>query len=833
MLRVTETMLKRDQIYLSATQKDSAAALSLMEGLERFEVPRTLEVIEGMEPMARRRRVMRHGQENPRVTELPSLVTEKLGESAVMVLICSSSSSTSRWIRAELEEFYRTHPRGPIIPVVLDGEPNPDQSRQAFEKPCFPENLKKADIDRWVDGRGTDWAETAPVAALATILGVRVEQLIHHEAILSRRMRKQRSLAFWAMVASVVLTLGWTLRWPLHGLAKELTIYSDRWAPTVEKWLESTEFRGHFSGLERLANPPGAAEASPATASSKPVEVSPPKSQAKPAQDASFLGTLPKADPVAYQLAVNAWLDEAEKYLPEQLAQAERWIQKAKEGLEKGDGLDFGNELYRAHALAAVVAQRRKNSEQSRQELLKAVQHWTSIPIQDLDKREEEGFSILTTIAPTQEWRESAIKMISWLAALPGNEVKVSQRAGRLIDLIEVHAFLAEPVEKWLATAASLMQPQPEDAVATKAKFAMLRANLLRSRKNQDGALAALDEGERALTASAKPDSGLHRALAAQFRYRKGEYSGAAIAAPDLEKNLNQIQEGQTVQGWDGWFGADLRAGWRRLGDVQLHQDAYAESIAAYNRALEFTKNPEELAAILLKTGCAYRYQGDAAGSWDAFSLAIPIFEEAKNDASLLTALWGGVLAARDLKRPKEGSELQERASKLQAKLGSSYQPPEYWRDRIGPVEFSPGGSSGEPVAEKPAVAEATVATSTGKPTPVPAQSAALTPSAPAPSPTAEASAVPISPPGGGSLPKSDPPSPAAGKSDAKKGVPVAGTLSSAELEERIVTLQRKIAKLEADSKNRQTFKGLEELQNLYAELDSLLRRKLTGAPRK
>ena len=44
--------------------------------------------------------------------------------------------------------------------------------------------------------------------------------------------------------------------------------------------------------------------------------------------------------------------------------------------------------------------------------------------------------------------------------------------------------------------------------------------------------------------------------------------------------------------------------------------------------------------------------------------------------------------------------------------------------------------------------------------------------------------------------------------------------------------VQRKIAKLEADSKNRQTFRGLEELQNLYAELDSLLRRKLNAAPR-
>ena len=41
---------------------------------------------------------------------------------------------------------------------------------------------------------------------------------------------------------------------------------------------------------------------------------------------------------------------------------------------------------------------------------------------------------------------------------------------------------------------------------------------------------------------------------------------------------------------------------------------------------------------------------------------------------------------------------------------------------------------------------------------------------------------------------------------------------SPRDLEVRIDTLQRKIATLEADSKNRQTFRGLEELQNLYAE---------------
>lgn len=806
MLRVTETMLKRDQIYLSATHKDTAAALSLMEGLERFDVPRRLEVAPGMEPLARRRRVMRHGQENPRVTELPPLVVEKLGESAVMVLVCSSSSSTSRWIRAEVEEFYRTHPRGPIIPVVLDGEPNPDLSRQAFEKPCFPENLKKADIDRWVDGRGTDWAETAPVAALSTMLGVRVEQLIHHEALQTRRMRLQRSLAFGAMLTVLAMSVAWTFRWPVHEAAKrELTIYAERLAPRVERWLAALDgpirLGRSGEGSER-SGPPGA---SPPAVPEAPEPVAVPVGSTK----SGFLENLPKADPVAFQLAANAWLDEAEKYLPDQLDQAERWIERAREGLEGGDGVDFGNELYRVHALSAVVAQRRRNSERSSQELLKAIDHWISIPIQDLEKREEEGFSILSTISPTPEWKDSAVRMVGWLGALPGDEGKISQRASRLIDLVETHPYLAAPVQSWLAQAASAMQPAPSDTVGTAAKFAMLRAALLRGRQDQGGALAALEEGERALQAGAKPDLALHRALAAQFRYRKAEYSGATVTGPDLEKNLNELQEGQSIAGWDTWFGYDLRGGWVRLGDMHLQEDAFAEAIGAYNRALEFSKNPEELAKILLKSGCAYRYHKDPAGAWDAFSLAIPIFEESKDDASLLTALWGGVLAARDLKRSKEGADLQQRATELQSKLGSSYKPPVYWRDEMSPVEFPSAsaavGSGSKPGAESVAMASATAVTgavrdpapAVAAPEPVPAAAK------PVETNPADSAAMPAE---GGAKPE-----------------------SAGELEQRIVAVQKKIAQLEADSKNRQTFRGLEELQNLYAELDGLLRRKLTG----
>lgn len=808
-------MLKRDQIYLSATAKDTAAALSLMEGLERFEVPRTVQVAEGMEAMARRRRVMRHGQESPRVTELPALVIEKLGESAVMVLVCSSSSSTSRWIRAEVEEFYRTHPRGPVIPVVLDGEPDPDHSRQAFEKPCFPENLKKADVDRWVDGRATDWAETAPVAALARILGIRVEQIIHHEGRQALRLRQQRTLAWSALVSVLLLGALWTFRWPVHMMAKQkVPFYGQQWSAGMEEWLRSVDFGAPPGQGGAVALP----EQRPAA--EKTAEAVTKGSVLKQPGSADFLESLPKSDPVAYQLAVNAWLDEAEKYLPDQLDEAMRWIDRARSGLQNQDKLDFGNELYRVHALSAVVAQRRRDSDRSRQELLLAIDHWVAIPIQDLEKREEEGFNILTTIAPTQEWRESAIKMLTWLGGLPGDEVKVSQRAGRMIDLVGVHGYLAPAVESWLGSVAGRIQPAPADAVGMAAKFAMLRADLLRSRQDREGAVATLEQAERALAEAAQPASTLHRALAAQFRLRKAAMSGTAVAPPEMEKTLLELQEGQAVAGWEGWFGGDLRSGWASLGDSHLAQDGFAQAIGSYNRALEFSKNPEELAGILLKSGCAYRYQGDAAGAWDAFSLAIPIFEEAKDENSLLTALWGAVLAARDLKRAKEGAELQQRASQLQSKLGSSYQPPSYWRGEIGAVEFSaqPAGAGDAPAVPP------------GAPSgPVPAAGVQLVASA---SPqTKAASGAP-----GSEAAPATPPGPARAAGTAVTAAsPAAGSVaadSPKEIEARIVTVQRMIAQLEADSKNRQTFRGLEELQNLYAELDSLLRRKLTGGPR-
>ena len=65
------TMRKLDQVYLSATQKDAPAALSLMEGLERFRLPSSLMVATVMEAMARTRRVMRHGQDRKMTKRTP------------------------------------------------------------------------------------------------------------------------------------------------------------------------------------------------------------------------------------------------------------------------------------------------------------------------------------------------------------------------------------------------------------------------------------------------------------------------------------------------------------------------------------------------------------------------------------------------------------------------------------------------------------------------------------------------------------------------------------------------------------------------------------------
>ncbi|MEM0970101.1 MAG: toll/interleukin-1 receptor domain-containing protein, partial [Verrucomicrobiota bacterium] len=331
-------MVKRDQVYLAATQKDEAAAVALAQGLERLRLPSSLSLDPSVQKLAEGRKVLRHGRENPREPRLPDLVRAKLAESAVMVLVCSSSSATSRWIRSEVEDFYRAHPRGPIIPVVLEGEPNPEKSRQAFEKPCFPDSLKRGDRDRWVDARGADWAETAPVATLAAMTGIRVEQLIFHEGMRADRMKRQRSGVLALLTLTLAFSLGWAFRWGIHEWALgNVPPYKGQIANKVERILDVTTSdreQGPMISFELTGRENETSVREISTPGQAPDRRSYPASAYG---ETTAFGVVPERNPEAFRIAVNAWLDEAERFLPDRSEEADRWIQSAKGSLEEQD----------------------------------------------------------------------------------------------------------------------------------------------------------------------------------------------------------------------------------------------------------------------------------------------------------------------------------------------------------------------------------------------------------------------------------------------------------------------------------------------------------------
>ncbi len=734
-------MDSRDPIFLSASRRDADAARALRDGLIGFQVPRSLPVHPALQRFVERRVVVMHHRENPRRTEVPEEILDAVRGSRVMILVCSSHSATSRWIEAELDAFYGAHPRGPVIPVVLDGEPEPDLSADAYEKPCFPPNLKPADEARWVDARGSDWAETAPAATLSALLNVRVEQLLHHVELGRQAFQRQRNWSAYAGGTAVVLALLWSFRFSLHhGVEAALPGYETAFAPAVERWLATTRDPGEGGrpvgegeGVLVAKGPevpqpirPVSAEPLPmrgdavpsgagvpesgdpgsknsgsenaGVASSGPDEppaavMKTPSPVIEPVPGASVPGAeaVFASDPAAARLTLNAWLDEAERVIPVSLPEGKRWLGKTGFVLESLPPEDFRNEFYRFHALAAVVAKRDGRAEVARRELLTAIHHWTALPVVDPDAREREAFEILATIAPMEDWIESAMEVIEWLGELPAAETELLRRADRLLALAEEHPHLVSPILSWLGSAPGSLAGSGAHPVALKARLELAAAFLAEENGLRGSALQALTQARMALEQAGHEDA-VHDALKAQVRYRlellRGESEPAGGAAEDF---TDRLAEGATEPGWETWFDAELLRVWSRRGDEALNRDAFDTAVTAYGKALEHAQDARSLAQLLLRSGCAYRYAGDHAGAWDAFSLAIPIFRDAREPEEQLTALYGALLAAQELGEAEDVQKLRSGIETLEQTHGGGYRFPDYWRENTQRLGLDPG----------------------------------------------------------------------------------------------------------------------------------------------
>lgn len=669
-------------IYLCATRHDGEQARLLQEGFERFHVPRGVEVPEDRLRFARVRTMVRHDSENPRMEEVPEAVRDLIRSGEMMVLLCSAAAASSRWIAAELDVYYASRPRAVVIPVVLEGEPEPQgTTREAYEKPCFPENLRKADQERWISAKGFGGVEAAVPAVVATVLGVRLEELVYFIDRRAARLARERVLACAAGATAMVLATLWSFRETLHWSAVR---GSDAYAGGVGRDVEAflANFRVPVVGLE----PPGGLQPTAALPPETVKELAPPPPGPEPIEAPPvppppvvhpFAG-----NPEALRLALKAWMDRAESHLPGEPEEAREWLQQAGDLLEAASPGDFGSELYRLHALLAVAARCHGDADAAKAELVKAIGFWAEIPVVDPVAREAEAFEILATISSGVEWTRSVEILVVWLGKQPADGKRLASRAGKLQEMAAARPFLIPLVDGFLGGAVELMSPPPEDRVAEEAKWEMIRAGFAgdtgRAERQATLLTAALVNLER----EGRTGTGLHRSLKAQIRFR-GERERAEEREGMLREIIPALEEGCMIAGWQDWFSRDTAAAWSLSGDLRLEKGDHGEAIKAYNRAVEYADTPRTLADLLLRSGCAYRYAGDPGGAWDAFSLALPIFEKAGDFAAQVVALYGQALASRQLDRPGESLEFVKKAEELRKRLGADWKPPIYWREPL------------------------------------------------------------------------------------------------------------------------------------------------------
>ncbi len=130
-------------------------------------------------------------EEAPPGAELDGTLARALGRSSVLVVVVTEGALThSKWVRKEVEEFRRAHPRRPVIPIVVD------RAIDTFGA--------AADASRWLDHDGRIWLDETREALDAGIASVHVLERL----AVSHRFIRANTWFRWAVGSTMVLLAG-------------------------------------------------------------------------------------------------------------------------------------------------------------------------------------------------------------------------------------------------------------------------------------------------------------------------------------------------------------------------------------------------------------------------------------------------------------------------------------------------------------------------------------------------------------------------------------------------------------------------------------------------
>jgi tetratricopeptide (TPR) repeat protein len=205
--------------FLSYSHRDSKWGSWLHKSLEAYRPPKQLVgTVTARGPVPKRLApVFRDREELASATDLGTLLTEALTQSACQIVICSPASARSKWVNEEILTFKRLGREDRIFALIVGGEPYASADPAHADEECFPPALRyKLGPDGNLsseptepiaaDARpGKDGRTNAKLKLIAGLLGVGFDGLRQRE---HRRRQRQLFMIASGAITGMVITSG-------------------------------------------------------------------------------------------------------------------------------------------------------------------------------------------------------------------------------------------------------------------------------------------------------------------------------------------------------------------------------------------------------------------------------------------------------------------------------------------------------------------------------------------------------------------------------------------------------------------------------------------------
>lgn len=200
--------------FISYCRSDERVARRLQRAIETYRPPRELRTDTTLAATRAALRPVFRDKDDLRASgDLQASITEALSGSRALIVLCSPEAARSEWVDREILYFQRNRPDGPVLPIILAGEPNHRPAAGEQSRECFPPALRRDALPRQRDGEaveplaadmrpGGDGRRLARLKVIAALLGVDLDRLVQRDA--HRRVRMLSALVI-AISATMVL----------------------------------------------------------------------------------------------------------------------------------------------------------------------------------------------------------------------------------------------------------------------------------------------------------------------------------------------------------------------------------------------------------------------------------------------------------------------------------------------------------------------------------------------------------------------------------------------------------------------------------------------------